>query len=176
MEKNWMALMQQEGQLSEVKAAGRRAEAYGLSLSERDVRRIVEAARESQREQGRLELGGGIAGRIIAEFCDSAYLTQENYAETIIRLQAIFYLYKNEMDDEITDDELLHLMREQYDNLCFGDLDYLEGTCLSDFARAIRAGYAGFQASEGYGEYGRFDDVPRWDRELYLDALKERLG
>ena len=27
---------------------------------------------------------------------------------------------------EITDDELLHLMKEQFENICFGDLDYLE--------------------------------------------------
>ena len=43
----------------------------------------------------------------------------------------------------ITDDELLHLMKEQFELLCFGDLDYLEGTCLADFAQAVRAGYEG---------------------------------
>lgn len=47
------------------------------------------------------------------------------------------------MQDEITDDELLHLMKEQFENLCFGDLDYLESTCLANFAEAIRAGYSG---------------------------------
>ena len=47
------------------------------------------------------------------------------------------------MEDEITDDELLHLMKEQFELLWFGDLDYLEGTCLADFAQAVRAGYEG---------------------------------
>ena len=55
--------------------------------------------------------------------------------------------------------------------MCFGDLGYLEGTCLRIFAEAVRAGYRGYQASEGYGEYGAFDEVKRWDRELYLEAL-----
>ncbi len=77
------------------------------------------------------------------------------------------------MQDEITDAELLHLMKEQFENICFGDLDYLESTCLANFAEAIRAGYDGYKGSDGYGEYSKFDDVKRWDYELYLKALKE---
>lgn len=88
-------------------------------------------------------------------------------------MQEIFYLYKNEMEDEITDDELLHLMKEQFELICFGDLDYLEGTCLNIFAQAIRAGYQGYQSSEGYEEYAKFDEVQRWDYELYFETLKE---
>ena len=87
--------------------------------------------------------------------------------------QEIFYLYKNEIQDEISDEELLHFMREQFEEICFGDLDYLEGTCLNIFAQAVRAGYRGYLASEGRGEYGEFDEVKRWDPELYLEALRE---
>ena len=56
------------------------------------------------------------------------------------RLQEIFYTFKNETLDEITDDELLEFMREQYEEKCCGDTEYLEGTFLSDFAQAIRSG------------------------------------
>ena len=114
--------------------------------------------------------------KIIYEFCDSDFIGQDNYVDTLVRLQDIFYLYKNEMQDEISDDELLHFMREQFDQTCYGDLEYLEGTCLSVFAQAIRAGYRGYQASEGRGEYGGFDEVTRWDHELYMEALKELFG
>ena len=107
------------------------------------------------------------------EFCDCPYLNQEHYVETLVRLQDIFYLYKNEMLDEITDDELLNFMREQYETVCFGDLDYLEGTCLDIFAQAIRAGYRGYRVTDGRSEYGQFDEVKRWDYELYLEALQD---
>ena len=40
------------------------------------------------------------------------------------------------MLDEISDEELLQFMQEQFDSVCFGDLDYLEGTCLEIFAQA----------------------------------------
>lgn len=87
-----------------------------------------------------MEFGEGILPKIIFAFCDSAYIDQENYAETIARLQEIFYTFKNETLDEITDDELLEFMREQYEEKCCGDTEYLEGTFLSDFAQMVRSG------------------------------------
>ncbi len=77
------------------------------------------------------------------------------------------------MLDEITDDELLEFMREQFENVCRGDFDYLEGTCLDLFAQAIRAGYAGYRETEGKGVFEEVDIVKRWDRELYLEALMD---
>ena len=137
---------------------------------------ILEERKDTLQKQKRVEFGEGIVPKIIYEFCDSNYIDQNNYVDTIIRLQEIFYLYKNEMQDEITDDELLHLMKEQFELICFGDLDYLEGTCLANFAQAIRAGYDGYKNSDGYGEYSKFDEVERWDYELYLETLKELWG
>lgn len=176
MEQNWMVLLQQETQMAKVMEMNRLTEKYGLVLSEQDAKLIVSERVNALREQRRVEFGGGIVPRIIEEFCDSDFIDQSNYAETTIRLQEIFYLYKNEMQDEISDDELLHLMKEQFETICFGDLDYLEGTCLSIFSQAIRAGYRGYQAFEGRGEASRFDEVKRWDRDLYMEALRELFG
>lgn len=128
---------------------------------------------EVLRKERRVEFGQGILPKIIDTFCDSAYITQDSYCDTLIRLQEIFFLYKNEMLDEITDDELLEFMREQFDGVCCGDLDYLEGTCLDLFAQAIRAGYSGYEATGGRGEFEKFDLVKRWDKELYLAALMD---
>src|SRR5699024_10947799 len=133
-------LLQRQNQLAKVLETNQRAERYGLTLSEEEAGLILEERGRALKEQKRVEFGEGILPKIIDEFCDSAYLDQEHYVETLIRLQDIFYLYKNEMMDEITDDELLHFMKEQYEEICFGDLDYLESTCLSNFAQAIRAG------------------------------------
>lgn len=126
------------------------------------------------KNEGRIEFGRSILPQIIQIFCDSSYISQDNYVETLIRLQEIFYEYKNEMHDEITDEELLTFMKEQFEEVCFGDLQYLEGTCLDIFAQAVRAGYGGFQETQGRGEFARFDIAKRWDRELYLLALSQR--
>ena len=153
LNKDWMVLLQQERQLGGIVAANNETARFGLSLSEQEAKLILSEQRHTLKEQRRIEFGEGIAPKIIHEFCDSAFIDQNNYVETIIRLQEIFYLYKNEMLDEITDDELLHFMKEQFEEICFGDLDYLEGTCLNNFSQAIRAGYRGHESSQGYGEY-----------------------
>ncbi len=175
MEKSWLSVLQQ-AQVGELLETNQFTQQYGLALTKRDVRLIAEARQDALKEARRVEVGDSITPKIIFEFCDSDYLSQDNYRDTIIRLQEIFFLYKNEMQDEITDDELLHFMKEQFETVCFGDLDYLEGTCLANFAQAIRAGYRSYSETDGYGEYAALDEVPRWDRELYLATLRELLG
>ncbi len=172
MDKNWLVLLQQN-HLDKVVGTNQVTGQYGLVLTEQDAELILEERKNALRDQQRVEFGEGIVPKIIYEFCDSDYIDQNNYVHTIVRLQEIFYQYKNEMEDEITDDELLHLMKGQFEHLCFDDLEYLESTCLANFAQAIRSGYDGYKGTGGYGEYSKFDDVKRWDYELYLETLKE---
>jgi hypothetical protein len=148
-------------------------EQYGLTLSEQDAEILAQERKSTLIEQKRVEFGESILPRIIYEFCDSAFISQSNYVESLTRLQEIFFLYKNEMLDEISDEELLNFMKEQFETVCFGDFDYLEGTCLDIFAQAVRAGYRGYQQTGGRGEYAEFDEVLRWDRELYLEVLRD---
>lgn len=173
MEKNWLALMSKQLQITQVLETNQFTEKYGLALSKEDAEILAEERVHTLQNEQRVEFGQGILPKIIYTFCDSPYIMQENYCESLIRLQEIFYLYKNEMQDEITDDELLEFMQEQFETVCYGDFDYLESTCLDIFSQAVRAGYSGYQASQGRGEFAQFDIVTRWDRELYLETLKE---
>lgn len=172
-EKNWMQILSGQNQLAKVIATNQVTEKFGLVLSEEDAKLLVNEKSESLKEQKRIEYGESILPKIIYEFCDSDYISQRNYVEMIGRLQDIFFLYKNEMMDEISDDELLHFMKEQFETVCYGDLEYLESTCLDVFAQAIRAGYQGYHVTEGKSEYGKFDLASRWDHEVYLEVLKE---
>lgn len=171
--KNWMELVMEKAQLSGILNTNQYTQKYGLALSRKDAQELMERRKQTLRETRRVEFGEGILPRIIYEFCDSDYISQSDYAKTLARLQEIFFHYKNEMMDEISDDELLHFMKEQFETICGGDLDYLEGTCLSIFSQAVRAGYRGYEKTDGKGIYGQFDEVPRWDRELYQEMLKE---
>lgn len=172
-EKNWMQILSGQNQLAKVIETNQVTEKFGLVLSEEDAKLLVNEKSKSLKEQKRIEYGESILPKIIYEFCDSDYISQRNYVETIGRLQDIFFLYKNEMMDEISDDELLHFMKEQFETVCYGDLEYLESTCLDVFAQAIRAGYQGYHVTEGKSEYGKFDLVSRWNHEVYLEVLKE---
>ncbi len=169
---NWMVLLEQT-QLQKVMETNQYTEKFGLVLSDQDARLLAQERKSTLVEQKRIEFGESILPGIIYEFCDSAYISQSNYVDSLIRLQEIFFLYKNEMLDEISDEELLHFMKEQFETVCFGDFDYLEGTCLDIFAQAVRAGYRGYQKTAGRGEYAQFDEVKRWDKGLYLETLRE---
>ena len=174
MEKqNWLELMGNQAWLVEVRKTNQYTQQFGLSLSEEDTQVLLKERNAALAAQRRVEFGQGILPQIIFAFCDSSFISQGDYVETLIRLQEIFYLYKNEMQDELTDEELLNFMKEQFETVCLGDLEYLEGTCLDIFAQAVRAGYRGYQETQGKGEFEKMDIVKRWDRELYLEALRE---
>ena len=168
-----LMIINEKMQEKSIMKANVRTEKFGLVLSQEDVHAIITEKRVTLREERRLELGESIVPKIIDAFCDSPFISQNNYLQTLISLQHIFFEYKNEMDDEITDDELLNFMKEQFDGVCYGDTDYLETTCLDVFARAVRAGYDGLPASDGRGEYSKLDSVPRWDHALFLEVLNE---
>ncbi len=172
-EKNWMELMAKQTQMKQVLETVAYTERFGLTLSQKEAELLAEERMLALKKERRVEFGQGILPQIIYAFCDSAYIEQENYCDVLAELQEIFYMYKNEMLDEITDDELLEFMKEQFEGVCFGDLDYLKGTCLDIFAQAVRAGYAGYRKSGGQGEFGQFDIVTRWDKKLYLETLQE---
>lgn len=170
---NWLELMAKQTQVTQILDTNQFTEKFGLVLGKEDAELLAQDRADTLRNEQRIEFGQGILPKIIYAFCDSSYIMQDNYRDSLSRLQEIFFLYKNEMLDEITDDELLELMREQFENVCFGDFDYLEGTCLDIFAQAIRAGYSGHSTSGGRGEFEKFDIVTRWDKELYLETLRE---
>ena len=111
---------------------------YGISISKEDAKLLMEEKTNSLREKQRVEFGEGVLTRLISTFCDSTYLYQENFTESIARLQDIFYEYKNESMDELTDSELIDYMKLAFDGECRGSLDYLEETVLEKFARDIR--------------------------------------
>ena len=150
-EKNFMELFSEKNQLQKVMETNKKTEQFGLELSQENAKLLVEARGEKLKRQKRVEFGEGILPKIIFAFCDSSYITQDSYVETLCRLQEIFYLFKNESMDLLTDDELLDFMREQFEQTCFGDLDYLESTCLESFAREVHADYRTYwrQGSKG---------------------------
>jgi hypothetical protein len=134
---------------------------YGLQLTAQDIYELVESRREALEKNGRIEFGGGVIQKIIMEFADSPYLNQEDYQETLAELQDIFYYFKNEALEELTDDELIRVMKKYYDDTCQGSLDYLKSTILENYCRDIRYGTNEYSSFSGYDEdYTQFLD---WD-------------
>lgn len=176
MEDDILKLMLKKNEEKEVTAliaCNDETEKYGLKLTLEEAKELVVSRNVSLRDHKRIEFSKSILEKLIYNFCDSQYIMQDNYSNTLMELQDIFYLFKNESEDKLTDEELIHFMKEQFETICTGDMDYLADTCLERFAQAIRAGYTEYIGSDGYGQYESFDEEPRWDKELYLEVLKE---
>lgn len=132
-------LLSEKNQIQQVLEMNQKTERFGLALGDEDVKLLLEKRKDVLKEQQRIEFGEGILPKLIFTFCDSAYIYQDNYVTTIIRLQEIFYLYKNEFMEELTDDELLGFMRTAFDGVCEGSLEYLEETFLEELAHGFRS-------------------------------------
>ena len=151
MDNNWLLKLGGQNQIEKMLKLNEQTAAFGLVLSKEDAKVLATKRRDTLKEQQRVEFGEGILPKLIFAFCDSCYIDQNNYVETIGRLQEIFYQYKNETMDELSDDELLESMREAFDGECEGSLEFLEETAMERIARKLRKrGYGALE--EDYEE------------------------
>jgi hypothetical protein len=100
---------------------------YGLILSESQINDLIETRSNALRDNGRIETSLGAVKKIIENFCSSSYINSENYAEVINDLLEIFYFYKTESHDSISDTELIEIMRDQFENKYHGSISLMQG-------------------------------------------------
>lgn len=118
-------------EITKIKNCNEYTKKYGITLTDDQIKNIIERKVETLKETGRIEFRESVIDKIIKEFCDSPYIFQQNYAETLYELIDIFYEYKNETMDLISDNELIEFMKKNFDGICQGDLDYLSGTVMN---------------------------------------------
>ncbi|NLO85396.1 MAG: hypothetical protein GX096_08210 [Clostridiales bacterium] len=130
----------QKQAVSEIIRCNEYTDQFGLSLTQEQALELVETRAYALNSNGRIEFGGGVIDKIIKEFCDSPYLYRQNYAHTLNDLTEIFYYYKNETMDMMTDDDLIKFMKTAFDGICQGSLELLAGRELYVMASNLRSG------------------------------------
>ena len=118
---------------------------FGVSLSDEAIERLINNRFEALKNTGRIEFDEGILKKLIETFCDSPYIMQNNYEETLEELQDIFYFFKGEAMEQISDDELIEFMKRDFDGKCQGSIEYLSGTSLEELCRGTRYGLNGLE-------------------------------
>ena len=125
---NWLSNLsqpQKQADLAALERYNRRSGPYGLTLSEPAFERLLQHRAETLKQTGRIELGGGVLEKLITAFCDSPYIVQSKYEEILLELQELFYYFKNECRDLVTDDELIDAMGLIYNGVAHGSLEFL---------------------------------------------------
>ncbi len=150
-------------------------ERYGLSLSTQDVRALAVGRLEALQTTERIEFGGGVVDDLVLAFASSPYVSQATFVETILELQDLFYEVKNESLEQVPDDELIAKMRSLFDEVAFGDLDYLEEALCEGLGRRVREENAAMNelmlAHHRYNVSDWVDDTyaPAWEGASWLD-------
>lgn len=124
------------------------SERFGLSLSEGEIEELVQCRAKALRDTGRVEFGGGILPKLIYAFCDSEYVEQDNFADTLAELQDVFYYFKGESLEQYTDDELIDFMVRVFNGRAQGSIEYLMGTSLETMCRYAKGDYDATDAEE----------------------------
>lgn len=125
---------------AELKACNTASACFGLLLTETEIAQLEQSRQKTLRKTGRVEFGGGVLRGLVQAFCDSPYLDSREYADTLEALQELFYDFKNECGEILSDDELLSAMRLVFDG-SGGSLDYLTAAGSDLLLRAARTGF-----------------------------------
>lgn len=135
-------------QKGEIVDCNDKTQAYHLALSEKDAEMLIATKNEVLRKNSRVEFGGSVISKLILGFYDSPYISQHNYVETIDDLIETFYYYKNETLDEISDDDLIQLMRELFNKRCYGSIELLQNRELERISHNVKYGIWDFDKVE----------------------------
>lgn len=99
---------------------------YGLVLTDDDVRQITKNTKETLRKTGRIETSTDSLEKIIAFLYSSPYTQKDDYVEVISDMEEIFYYFKNQVLDLLSDDEVIEILKNIYDEKS-GEIVQIQG-------------------------------------------------
>ncbi|MDD6042512.1 MAG: DUF6323 family protein [Eubacteriaceae bacterium] len=98
---------------------------YGLVLSEQQALALAQTRNTSLKSNKRVEFGKGVVDKLIMAICDSPYINQDNYEETLHDLIETFYNTKNNTWDRVSDDDLIAFIKKAFNGCCHGSMELL---------------------------------------------------
>lgn len=125
-----MLLSNQQLTINEILDLNKFTEKRGLLLNEKQAISLINNRNRCLKELGRIEIGSGTLERIIYTFYTSSYIDKDNYLEILEELTNIFYLYQNEFDNKLTDEQIIEYIKKSYEEC--GTIELLEGLYLEN--------------------------------------------
>lgn len=116
-----------EGVNNEISNLNKKISPYGLYLTQNDVREIVRARTSAMTENCRMEIGIGSIEKIVDSIITSRFINRSNFRETLCALLRTFYYIKTASYDSISDDDLVRVLKDVYENVVYGSLENMEG-------------------------------------------------
>lgn len=98
---------------------------YGIKLNESDAKELIAIRQETIKDVGLIEFRSSIVEEVILAFCDSQFITKYDYLEVLSQLVEIFYYYRLEVNELMSDEDIIKYMKLAFEGPCQGSLDYL---------------------------------------------------
>ena len=114
------------------------AEELGLGLTPEEAQMLAQAGRDSMNEQDRVVFGESALTKLAKKFMHSSYISREIYAQTLAELIDIFCAAKEESYDILSDEEVIDVMYDFFENSCGGSTELLGGRDMEILCRKIR--------------------------------------
>ena len=125
----------------ELMLLGDKTAEYGITLSEKDCIEIAECRHEALVENERIEVGLGATQKIIEAFCESGYVNQNCFSETVQGLLECFYMIKTETCDKVDDESVLEFLKYLFETEVGGDISKIfDSAALEEYIRVVKEG------------------------------------
>ena len=124
-------LVSDSNEFNLLKSMNDKSKEYGLILSDLEINELISYKKEVLSSVGRIELDNSLIKNIIENFCDTGFITSDEYSEYLSELILIFYNLRNSVSDNVSDLSLILYMKELFVNECFGNLELLMDKCLN---------------------------------------------
>lgn len=98
---------------------------YGLTLTKSQALALTKTRTTALKENKRIEFGNGMVDKLIMAICDSPYISQAIYEDTLHEMIALFYDLKNNTWDQISDHDLIEFMKTAFNGCCHGSMELL---------------------------------------------------
>ena len=116
------------------------AQKHGLILTEAIAKDIVAAREQTLKDNDRVDFSSDTITRLVKAFSQSYYITQETFSETICEIIELFYFLKNEINDVLSDDDMIYEMLDVFNNHCQGAMELMQNKGVEKIIRKYRLG------------------------------------
>lgn len=118
-------------------ATNKVSEIYGLSLSPEDAKELLAVRKDVLRDYDRVELDTSVIDKLVRALSPSPYVEQKDYVFLLSEFIEIFHYTKNQIDDYLSDDEIIEALSELFDQVSRGSVELLVGRELDAFIEEV---------------------------------------
>lgn len=143
-------------------------EKRGLVLTSDDAAMLINAEKNALSENHLFRFGDSALIKLTECFSQSTFLSPEDYALSLARLEELFFLVRAETDNRISDDDIIYSMFFFFERRCQGSFDILESRDLPKISKMLYENYCGRTYDNiDEPEEQEYDDDDVNETELY---------